>query len=140
MDIFTLWENNTFTISTPKNPHLSYNEGLHIAVAPKRGMESAWSDIALSTETFKLATQACKIMAELKLAPWFNIQANGNWGLLSGKTSFHVHILGRNKTNSWGKPVVLPELPGTYHNEPMPEINRNRLIEALKSALPSSES
>ncbi len=75
-------------------------------------------------------------MEEIELAPWFNIQANGNWGLLpGGRTVFHIHILGRNKTDMWGKPVILPEAPGSYHNEPMPEDDRLALAEALKSSL-----
>jgi diadenosine tetraphosphate (Ap4A) HIT family hydrolase len=75
-------------------------------------------------------------MERLELAPWFNIQANGNWGLLpGGQTMFHVHILGRKKTNMWGKPVALPEAPGTYQNEPMPENDRSALAEALRASL-----
>lgn len=72
-------------------------------------------------------------MEDLHIAPWFNIQANGNWGLLPGAEKFfHIHIYGRNKTNAWGKPLILPELPGIYQNEPMPESDRAILIEALK--------
>jgi diadenosine tetraphosphate (Ap4A) HIT family hydrolase len=136
MDFFILWENDSFVISTPHIPHLPYSEGLHVIVSPKHKVSSAWEDPDLSADTFKLAAESCKIMEEHGLAPWFNIQANGNWGLLPGRTtSFHVHILGRNKTSSWGKPVVLPEAPGTYHNEPMPETDRTRLKAAFKSSL-----
>ena len=136
MDIYTLWENDSFTISTPKNPHIAYSEGLHVIVSPKQPLPSAWEDPELAGETFKLAAQACKIMEELQLAPWFNIQVNGNWGLLpGGKTSFHVHIFGRNKTDSWGKPLVLPESPGTYENDPMPEEDRQYLATALQEQL-----
>lgn len=132
MNIFTLWEDGTFTISTTKNPHIPYSEGLHVIVAPKREVASAWQDINLAEATFKLAARACKIMEDLQLAPWFNIQANGNWGLLPGaEPFFHVHIYGRNKTPSWGKPINLPEAPGTYKNEPMPENHRNILKEAF---------
>jgi diadenosine tetraphosphate (Ap4A) HIT family hydrolase len=108
MNVFTLWENESFTITTPKNPHTPYSEGLHVIVAPKREIPNAWTDIDLSEATFKLTAQACKVMEDLKLAPWFNIQANGNWGLLpEAEPFFHIHIYGRNKTQSWGK--------GPYH-------------------------
>jgi diadenosine tetraphosphate (Ap4A) HIT family hydrolase len=136
MDFFILWENDVFIISTPHNPHLAYDEGLHVIISPKHRVSSAWENPDLSAGTFKLAAQACKIMEALNLAPWFNIQANGNWGLLPGrKPSFHVHILGRNKTDSWGGPVVLPEAPGTYDNAPMPEADRKNLTKALKEQL-----
>jgi hypothetical protein len=87
----------------------------------------------VATKAFGLASQACKIIEQLDLAPWFNIQANGNWGLLPGATPFfHIHIYGRNKTHTWGKPLILPEMPKTYHNDPMPEIDRDRLREAFE--------
>jgi diadenosine tetraphosphate (Ap4A) HIT family hydrolase len=134
MNIFTLWENDAFTISTPKNPHISYSEGLHVIVAPKREVANAWQDVDLAETAFKLAVKICKIVEDLQLAPWFNIQANGNWGLLPGSEPFfHVHIYGRNKTDNWGKPIVLPEAPGTYENESMPEADRVKLINAFKS-------
>lgn len=136
MNTFTLWESVEYKIDTPKNPHLPYSEGLHVIVFPKHEVQNAWENIELSEATFKLASEVCNIMSKQKYAPWFNIQANGNWGLLPGKTPFfHVHIYGRNKTESWGKPVVLPEAPGTYRNEPMPEIDRNRLSDALTKSL-----
>ncbi|HSX27373.1 MAG TPA: hypothetical protein VLG25_01180 [Patescibacteria group bacterium] len=136
MDSFILWENDQFTISTPKNPHIPYSEGLHVIVSPKRQITTAWEDIELSEATFKLAVKACKIMENSQLAPWFNIQANGNWGLLPGATpSFHVHILGRNKTSNWGKPLVLPEAPNTYQNDPMPEADRTKLVDVFRSSL-----
>jgi diadenosine tetraphosphate (Ap4A) HIT family hydrolase len=95
--------------------------------------------LELTAATFRLASQACQIMEDLKLAPWFNIQANGNWGLPpGGRTSFHVHIFGRKKTSNWGKPVVLPESPGTYQNEPMPENDRLALTNALQSSIDRS--
>lgn len=138
MNVYTLWLNNTFTVSTPKNPHIPYNQGLHIIVAPKREVASAWEDINLAAATFKLAANICKIMEELKLAPWFNIQANGNWGLLAGsKPFFHIHVYGRNKGESWGKPVILPVAPNTYRNDPMPETDRAQLIDALKILNPA---
>ena len=136
MDFYILWENDSFIISTPHNPHITYREGLHIIVSPKRKIMSAWQDPELAAATFKVAAQACKVTEDLELVPWFNIQANGNWGLLPGRTpSFHVHVLGRNKTDSWGKPVVLPEVPGTYNNDPMPEADRKKLANALDKHL-----
>ena len=72
-------------------------------------------------------------MEKLKIAPWFNIQANGNWGLLQGtKPFFHIHIYGRNKTTNWAKPLILPEAPKTYQNTPMPLGDRDVLIHSFK--------
>jgi diadenosine tetraphosphate (Ap4A) HIT family hydrolase len=134
MNSIVLWENDDFVISTPKNPHIPYSEGLHIIVAPRADIQNAWADIELSTRAFKLSSQVCKILDELEMAPWFNIQANGNWGLLEGNTPFfHIHIYGRNKTSSWGKPLVLPEAPKTYTNEPMPESDREQVSDALSN-------
>lgn len=125
-----------FAISTPKNPHIPYTEGPHIIISPKREIPSAWTDIELSTATFRLAAQVCQTMERIQFAPWFNIQANGNWGLLpGGKPFFHVHIYGRNKTENWGKPVLLPEASNTYHNEPMPETDRLALAKTLAASL-----
>ncbi|MCA9333951.1 hypothetical protein KC963_02795 [Candidatus Saccharibacteria bacterium] len=136
MDTLVLWENDQFIISSPKNPHLPYSEGVHVIISPKRKVANAWEDIDLSQATFKLASQVCRIMAKLDIAPWFNIQANGNWGLLPGSTPFfHVHVYGRNKTASWGKPLVLPEAPNTYHNEPVPEAGRVELMNAFEARL-----
>jgi len=127
----TLWENDKFIIQTPLNPHLPNSEGLQLIVWSKQHLENAWQNPELGGEMFTVAAKACRIMEELEMAPWFNIGALGNWGLLPGRTpSFHIHIYGRNKTASWAKPLVLPEAPGTYHNEPMPESDRNKLIEA----------
>lgn len=131
---YLLWENDEFEIRTPTNPHIPYSEGLHIVVASKEGIANAWEDPSLSSKAFKLAAKACKIMDELKLTPWFNLQANGNWGLLPDATPFfHIHIYGRNKTANWGKPLVLPEAPKTYKNDPMPEEDRLKLIQAFKN-------
>ena len=133
---FLLWENNTFIIRTPLNPHIPYSEGLHLVVAPKQEIESAWQDEELAGAAFKLASKTCKIMEDLNLAPWFNIQANGNWGLLPGGTLFfHIHIYGRNKTETWAKPIVLPEAPKTYQNDPMPEKDRETLTMAFAEKL-----
>lgn len=139
MNIFILWESDLFTIGTPKNPHVPYVEGPHIIVIPKKETPNAWADIELAAATFRLASQVCQIMEKIEFAPWFNIQANGNWGLLPGEEpSFHVYIYGRNKTQMWGKPIVLPIAPKTYQNEPMPEGDRNILTEAFKSSLANS--
>ena len=133
---FVIWENEAFMIKTPFNPHTPYSEGPHLLVAPKADIITAWEDIEASTAAFHLASKICKVMDEINFAPWFNIQANGNWGLLEGATPFfHIHIYGRNKTDSWGKPIVLRELPKSYQNEPMPESDRNLLIDAFKKSL-----
>lgn len=133
---YLLWENDTFLVKTPFNPHIPYSEGLHILVAPKADVVTAWEDSELSGEAFKLASKVSKVISDLNLAPWLNLQANGNWGLLPGATPFfHIHIYGRNKTESWGKPITLPELPKTYNNEPMPEYDRELLTRALKENL-----
>jgi hypothetical protein len=88
----------------------------------------------MAADAFKIAAKACKIIENLCMSPWFNIQSNGNWGLLEGgQKFFHVHVYGRNKTESWGKPITLPELPGTYSNAPMPEGDRERLIAGFKA-------
>jgi|GEM_PF-3677463 len=34
-----------------------------------------------------------------------------------------------------GKPIILPEAPGTYDNAPMPEVDRKILIAAFKEQL-----
>jgi diadenosine tetraphosphate (Ap4A) HIT family hydrolase len=139
---FLLWEDAEFVIKTPFNPHIPYHEGLHLVVAPQReDMTSAWQDPAFAAMAFKLAAQACRTMDDAGVAPWFNIQANGNWGLLPGSSPFfHIHIYGRNKTESWGKPLVLPEAPKTYHNDPMPEPDRIRLAQLLANAMKASSS
>lgn len=134
MNSIILWENSEFAVSTPKNPHIPYSEGLHIVVAPKADIPNAWADVELAAQTFKLASKVCRILDELEMSPWFNLQANGNWGLLEGGTPFfHIHLYGRNKTDTWGKPLVLPEAPGTYANDPMPESDRNKISVALEN-------
>lgn len=135
-DSFLIWENDEFTIKTPLNPHQPYIEGLHIIVSPKRAVEAAWDDPALTGQAFELSAKVCGVIKDLEMGPWFNLQANGNWGLLPNSTPFfHVHIYGRNKTENWGKALELPITPGTYQNEPMPEHSRTRLGEALKATL-----
>ena len=131
-----LWQNDEFIVRTPLNPHVPYKEGAHIVVAPKIEFENAWQNIEVATRAFELATKACKIMEDLHIAPWFNIQANGNWGLLPGATPFfHIHVYGRNKGPNWGKPIVLPEAPKTYSNEPMPVDLQEKLTSAFAALL-----
>lgn len=131
---YLLWEDDQLMIKTPFNPHVPYTEGPHLIVATKSDVQTAWDDIELSTKAFALSSKACMVMKDIDFAPWFNIQANGNWGLLPGATPFfHVHIYGRNKTGEWGKPITLPEIPKTYKNEPMPESDRAILIDAFKA-------
>lgn len=131
---YLLWENHELIVKTPFNPHVSYTEGPHLIVATKEDVQTAWDDIELSAKVFELSAKVCKLMDEIEFAPWFNIQANGNWGLLPGAVPFfHVHIYGRNITSEWGKPITLPEAPKTYKNTPMPESDRNLLISIFKS-------
>lgn len=133
---YILWENDEFEIRTPFNPHIPYSEGAHLIVAAKQAIANAWENPELSSQAFKLAAQACRIMDEMKLSPWFNIQANGNWGLLPGNTPFfHIHIYGRNRTDMWAKPLVLPEAPKTYQNNPMPEVDREKTRIAFQKHL-----
>ena len=133
---FLLWENDEFIIKTPFNPHVPYSEGLHLVINPKKEIKTAWDDSQVAAKAFGLASQACKIMEELEMAPWFNIQANGNFGLLPGATPFfHLHVYGRNKTSTWAKPITLPTAPKTYKNDPMPENDRQKLIDAFKQNL-----
>jgi hypothetical protein len=133
-DSYQLWENDEFIICTPTNPHQPYSEGLHIFAAPKNLIGTAWNDPSVAAKTFELCANACAIMKKLNIAPWFNIQVNGNWGLLTGREPyFHVHVFGRNKTDRWGKTILLPEVPGTYSNEPMPERDINLLSDAFKT-------
>lgn len=131
---YVLWQDDTFQIKTPFNPHIAYSEGPHLVIAPlHEGVRSAWDDPELTARAFKLAARACKIMDTIHFSDWFNMQANGNWGLLPGaEPFFHIHVYGRNKTGkTWAQPVALPTLPKTYKNEPMPEADRQKLIEAF---------
>ncbi len=133
---FLLWDDSEFMIKTPFNPHIPYSEGPQLIVTTKKAIKNAWEDAELAGKAFELASYACKVMEELGLSPWFNIQANGNWGLLPDATPFfHIHIYGRNKTSNWGKPIVLPEAPKTYKNDPMPEADREALARALEKEL-----
>lgn len=133
---FVLWQNDEYIVKTPFNPHQPYKDGLHIIVAPKADLANAWEDSAVAGRAFALAAKVVAVAESLQLAPWANLQANGNWGLLPGASPFfHIHIYGRNKTERWGKPIALPDLPDTYQNDPMPEEDRTKLIEALEFAL-----
>lgn len=131
-----LWSNKKFVIFTPANPHLPSKEGLHIVVRPKKKVASACSNPKLCAEAFKLAAKVSQTMKKLKMAPWFNLQANGNWHFLTGGPShFHVHIYARRKGKTWGMPVQLPAKPGIFHNKPMTKKERGNLSEALNSYL-----
>jgi len=133
---YSLWEDDDFIVCTPYNPHLPYSEGPTLVVKTKQDVANAWQDPQLSGRAFELAAKTCEIMESLRFAPWFNIQANGNWGLLPNATPFfHIYIYGRNKTASWGKPIILPVAPKTYQNDPMPETDRAKLIDAFKATL-----
>lgn len=131
-----LWEDNVFIVCTPLNPHLPYSEGPIVIVKPKSDVATSWQDPSLTGSAFELSAKVCQTMEKLSMASWFNLQANGNWGLLPGATPFfHIYIYGRNKTESWGKPIVLPVAPKTYQNEPMPEADRDQLSDALHASL-----
>ena len=126
---WVLWEDEGFIITTPKNPHISPEEGCHIKINPKISMEKSWDDPVLAGKTFEFAAKASKIIVQEKIADWVNIQNNGNWGLLPNrKLNFHIHIYGRKKSGkTWIKPVKLPELPNTFRNKPMSFEERERL-------------
>lgn len=133
---WTLWANGEFEVFTPFNPHIPPEEGLHVIVVPQAEVASALDDENLSVETFRVATRVAQEMKELNFAPWFNIQANGNWGLLPGSTPwFHVHVYARRKGKTWGMPVQIPLAPGTYRNEPMTEQERSLLSDTLRKHL-----
>ena len=133
---WALWSDGEFEVVTPFNPHISSEEGLHVIVVPKAEIDSAWADENLCAETFRVAAKVAQVMEELKLAPWFNLQANGNWGLLPGSTLwFHVHVYARRKGKTWGMPVQIPLAPRTYHNELMTEQERKDLSRALEKHL-----
>ncbi|HYD92793.1 MAG TPA: hypothetical protein VEA37_15060 [Flavobacterium sp.] len=136
-----LWKGSKFGIITLSNPHIPPSEGNHVIVAPINNNEpNAWSNPDLTGEAFRLAALVCKIEEELGLVPWFNLMANGNWGLLPGKTPFfHVHIYGRRKGKTWAQPFPLPISPDSFENDPMNEEEISALKEALRSQLSSEE-
>ena len=134
---YTLWEDETFAVFTLTNPHQPYSDGVHLIVGVKVHTRAAWDNPELAGAAFTLASRVCKVIEELGINPWFNLQANGNWGLLPGSTPhFHIHIYGRvPSAERWAQPLVLPELPGTYEFEGMPEAVRVRLSMALQELL-----
>lgn len=77
---YLLWENETFIVCTPFNPHLPYSEGPIVVVKLKQDVKTAWQDPELTGMAFELAAKVAKTMESLSLTPGFNIQANGNWG------------------------------------------------------------
>ena len=133
---FVLWQNDEFMVKTPFNPHTPYSEGLNLVVAPIEDAASAWEDPELTGRAFALSAKVARVVIDGNFAPWVNLQANANWGLLPGATPFfHIYVYGRNKTARWGKPIILPEAPKTYQHDPMPENDRTRLAVALQNAL-----
>lgn len=137
---YLLWEDNTFIVCTPFNPHLPYSEGPILVIKTKQDITNAWQNPQLTGRAFELAATISKIMQDLQFASWFNIQTNGNWGLLPGAHPFfHVYIYGRNQTDRWAKPIILPEAPKTYKNDAMPEADRARLTDALRRILDNKD-
>lgn len=133
---WTLWADGRFVISTPAVPRLLPEEGCHVLVWPHAPPPHAWADPPLTGAAFELAARVCAAMERLELAPWFNLQANGNWGLLPGTAPhFHIHVYGRRRGATWGQPVQLPLAPGTFVYPPLPEVDRLRLAAALAELL-----
>ncbi len=92
--------------------------------------------------TFELAARVCQVMERLGLADWFNLPANGNWGLLpGGSPHLHVHIYARRRSGkTWAQPVELPKAPGTFGFEPLAETDRARLAAAISEAFSGESS
>jgi diadenosine tetraphosphate (Ap4A) HIT family hydrolase len=136
-DDWVLWENENFVIKTPKNPHISPEEGCHVKVYTKQRIERSWDNPELAGKVFELAVKVSKVIIEEKIADWVNIQNNQNWSSLpGGEPEFHIHIYGRRKSGkTWCQPVELPKLPGTFKNEPMSQVDREILIKKLKEIL-----
>ena len=134
---WTLWEDARFVVETTANPHLPPTEGCHVVVRPKDPPPHAWADPAVTAATFDLAARVCQVMEQLGLADWFNLQANGNWGLLPGATPhLHVHIYGRRRGGAtWGEPIHLPPAPGDFGFAPLDANERARLASVLSEAL-----
>ena len=61
-DEWLLWQNKEFVVTTPKNPHISLEEGCHIIVLTKKKVEKSWDDPKLSGRTFELAARISKIV------------------------------------------------------------------------------
>ena len=133
---YLLWEDDAFFVCTPFNPHLPYSEGPIVVIKPKADIANSWQEPNITGTAFKLSAKVCQVMEKLNMTQWFNLQANGNWGLLpDASPHFHIYIYGRNKTESWAKPIILPVAPKTYNNDPMPESDRNALANKLKYSL-----
>ena len=135
---FELWSDKDFSISTPSNPHITKEEGIHLKITTKKETANAWEDPVLCGKAFTFAAKVADIIVEkLKIVQWANLQYNGNWGLLPGnKPYFHIHIYGRKKTGkTWAQPVILPKLPETFNNEPLTEEERSDLSAAFKKYL-----
>ena len=134
---WTLWEDEQFRVWTTANPHFPPEEGFHALVAPKDPPPHAWADPAVTAATFELTARVCQVMERLGMAPWFNLQANGNWGLLPGaRPHLHVHIYARRQGGkTWAQPVDLPKAPGDFGFPPLDEPTRARLAAALAEAL-----
>jgi diadenosine tetraphosphate (Ap4A) HIT family hydrolase len=137
VEIWTLWQDQRFVVTTSSNPHLPLEEGCHLIVAPKNPPPHAWADPGVTAATMELAARVCQVMERLGMAEWFNLQANGNWGLLpGGAPHLHVHIYARRRSGkTWAQPVDLPKAPGAFGFEPLPEADRARLADALAEAL-----
>lgn len=89
---YLLWENEELIVCTPMNPHLAYSEGPIIVIKTKESIRNAWQDPTLTGNTFTLAAKVCQIIEKLELTSWFNIQTNGNWGLIDGAEPFFMSI------------------------------------------------
>lgn len=134
---WVLWQNKDFIVTTPKNPHISPEEGCHIIIYPVKKMEKAWGNPELAKKAFELATNISKIIIEEKIADWTNIQNNQNWDFLpGGKLHFHIHIYGRKRSGkTWTQPVQIPKAPNTFKNNPLSESERKILERKLKEVL-----
>ena len=134
---WTLWEDERFVVWTTANPHLPPEEGCHVLVAPKDPPPHAWADPSVTAATFELTARVCQVLERLGIAPWFNLQANGNWGLLpGGKPHLHVHIYARRPGGkTWAQPVDLPKAPGAFGFAPLDAATRDRLAAALRETL-----
>ncbi|MGE3267835.1 MAG: hypothetical protein AB7P40_03735 [Chloroflexota bacterium] len=137
-EIWTLWEDARFTVTTSSNPHLPPEEGCHLQVAPKNPPPHAWADPSVTAATMELAARVSAVLEQLGLIDWMNLQANGNWGLLpGGEPHLHVHLYGRRKGGkTWAQPVDLPKAPGEFGYAPLSEADRARISAALAEALP----
>ena len=136
-EVWTLWEDARFGVTTSSNPHLPPEEGCHLVVWPKDPPPHAWADPAVTAAIFELSARVSQVLDQLGLVDWVNLQANGNWALLNGTAPhLHVHIYGRRKGGkTWAHPVVLPPSPGAFGFAPLSEDDRARISTALADAL-----